>query len=856
MDSIRAVEARRHQRASELFLVCVDLKAGERRQFLDERCAGDEDLRNEVESLLVQAARAKGFLETPPDLSLLDGGESPSAPIEGQRLAGYRVRRVLGWGSMGVVYLAAQDSPPRDVALKVLRAEALSPPLRRRFQRETEMLARLNHPAIARIYASGIEGDAQGGRPWFAMEYVAGRPLLDHCAAERLSVRARLRLFAEICEGVHSAHEQGIVHRDLKPSNLLVDRDGHPRILDFGVARLAGAAESSAFLTTAGQLVGTLAYMSPEQAAGDGRAVDRRSDVYSLGVLLFELLTGELPHSTRGLEIPEAVRMIREDEPVMLRTLVRELDLDLETIVSTALSKEPQRRYATARELALDVKRWLTNEPIQARPPSLVYQVSKLAKRHRALVAGTLTAIVALVVALAVSLLALDRARVAEAAAIAEWSESIRLSDIRGLRLLEDRVDALWPASSESVRDLEEWLATAEDIAGRAEAHRAWIAGTLARPELGAARCDLALDLGRALDRFLAPDAGALAVVTRRLESARTLRARSIEAQAAAWSEAVAAISDRRRFPAYAGLELAPQEGLVPLGPDPDSGLWEFGALDDSGRLQTRDGNSRLSDPGPDDGVTLVLLPAGEFWMGCQAVSPDLPNFDPQSRPHEGPPRRVRLEAFFLAKYETTQGQYRRVMGDNPSLWEVGDRPTYVGVTPRHPVEFLDWFMARRFAERLDMTLPTEAQWEYAARAGSSTIYLTGDDASGLLCRENLPAWFANGQRTRYGDLLAKPDGFEEHSPVGHFASNGFGLYDMIGNVSEWCLDPYKVSYHDLPLRAGDGLVLARSPDRDRSVRGCSFGSEALLARAGARTDAREEARAVYLGVRLARPLR
>src|SRR6187402_285607 len=208
MEPIRAIEAARHQRASELLLACIGLPADERRELLTERCADDEDLRREVESLLVQAARASGFLESPADLSALDAPAPARPDSDVQSIAGYRVRRVLGWGSMGVVYLATQDSPRRDVALKVLRAEALSPSLRKRFQRETELLARLDHPSIARIHEAGIEGEASGGRPWFAMEFVSGRPLLEHCEGGHLGVRDRLRLFAEVCEGVHSAHEQ------------------------------------------------------------------------------------------------------------------------------------------------------------------------------------------------------------------------------------------------------------------------------------------------------------------------------------------------------------------------------------------------------------------------------------------------------------------------------------------------------------------------------------------------------------------------------------------------------------------------------------------------------------------------
>ena len=192
----------------------------------------------------------------------------------------------------------------------------------------------------------------------------------------------------------------------------------------------------------------------------------------------------------------------------------------------------------------------------------------------------------------------------------------------------------------------------------------------------------------------------------------------------------------------------------------------------------------------------------------------------------------------------------------NPSFWEVGDKPYDVVATERHPVEFLDWFMAGQFAARLDLELPTEARWEYAARAESGSVLWTGDDPAGILCLENMPKGFAGGLRDGSGVLLENPDGFESHCPVGLFQPNPFGLHDMIGNVAEWCQDPYKVRYLDLPLRDGDGLVLATSPDRDRSVRGCNFGGDGTMARSCARTDAREEFRIVSIGVRLARSLR
>ena len=859
MESFPASAAARHLRVSEIFVEIVRHEPAARAAALREACAGDEALLAEVSSLLEQADEPRGFLERPADLSVLERPSEPGPKLHSavpEVVAGFRIQRVLGWGSMGVVYLARQESPQREIALKVLRAEALSPQMRKRFAREAEVLAGLRHPSIAQIHAVGFEADDAGGRPWFALEYVRGRPLLEYAEDEALDVRARLELFVQICDGVQAAHDQGVVHRDLKPANLLVEDDGRPRILDFGVAHTTDSENSQTLLTQTGQLVGTLAYMSPEQAAGNGGRVDCRADVYSLGVLMFELLTGELPQSTRGLDIPAALRVIREEEPLALRTLRRELDVHLETIAATALAKERERRYSGAGALAADVRRWLADEPIRAQPASLYYQLSKLARRNRGLVTGTATTIASLAAGLVLSLFALDRAHVAEARVREELSASQHLADLRGLDLLRGQVDDLWPATAERADDLRRWLQAAEPIVARQVLNRAWLSAVEVATDLR--EVEIARELVRALDAFTDDAGGPLVTVRARLEFATTLHARSVDDHAQAWHEAIEAIADVRRHPLYAGLRITPQVGLVPLGPDPDSGLWEFAHFGPSGRITTRDARTGRLDFGGDSAIVLVLIPGGEVTLGVQSGAPGLARHDPQAYPHEGPPRSAVLAPYFLSKFEVTQGQYLRVMGENPSLWEIGDRPYDLVVGPRNPVEYLDWFAARRFAQRLDLELPTEAQWECAARAGNDSVFWTGDRPSSLLCAENIDGSETSDWRL-YGEVAPEQvrfDPYSSHAPVGSLEPNPYGLLDMLGNVQEWCLDPYKVAYHDLPLRAGDGLVLATSPDRDRTLRGGGWGMGLLMARSGARTDAREENRSPSVGVRLARELR
>ena len=321
----------------------------------------------------------------------------------GQLIGRYKVVRVLGEGGMGAVFLAEQDKPTRLVALKIIRPGVASAKLLRRFEHEAQVLGRLQHPGIAQIYEAGSADTGEGAQPYFVMEYVRGRSLLEYAQASQLGTRQRLELLAKICDAVQHAHQKGIIHRDLKPGNILVTEEGQPKILDFGVARATDAdIQVTTIQTDVGQLVGTIPYMSPEQAGGDVTELDTRSDVYALGVLGYELLAGRLPYDLKKKTIPEAVRIIREDEPTPLSSVSRIYRGDLDTIVAKALEKDRERRYQSAAELAADVRRYLSDEPIVARRASTLYQLRKFARRNRGLVGGVAGAMVILVVALVV----------------------------------------------------------------------------------------------------------------------------------------------------------------------------------------------------------------------------------------------------------------------------------------------------------------------------------------------------------------------------------------------------------------------------------------------------------------------
>ncbi|MEL6497618.1 MAG: serine/threonine-protein kinase [Planctomycetota bacterium] len=389
------------RRAFEIFDEICELSEPARSAELRNRCGNDDELLAAIVRMLEADTTEHEGINPGAGAQLLAAElTDEEAPVP-DRIGRYRVIRELGRGGMGVVYEAEQDEPRRRVAVKVIRDAAAGREVSRRFRLESQLLGRLQHPGIAQVYEAGTDTAGGARRAFYAMEFVDGLPVDRHADGTRLSTEQRVELIARVCDAMHHAHQKGVLHRDIKPANVLVisgddattatgtrsgtiDAIGQPKIVDFGVARLTDdATEHSAHQTHAGQIIGSLPCMSPEQLSGNRDAIDTRTDVYAIGVLLYRLLAGRSPHDLTGMSIPKAARIVAEREPIPLANENPSLRGDLSVIVSRAMEREPERRYDSAAALGDDLRRYLRGEPILARPASGWYRFVKFAKRHK-----------------------------------------------------------------------------------------------------------------------------------------------------------------------------------------------------------------------------------------------------------------------------------------------------------------------------------------------------------------------------------------------------------------------------------------------------------------------------------------
>lgn len=879
-------------------------------------------------------------------------------PEVGEMIGPYRLERQIGRGGQGVVYLAQDGRLKRTVAIKILTSSlCVSEDQLRRFRREAEVASRLSHPGICPVF----EMDVHEGIPYMVMPLVSGEPLSSYLARRRdvlgkgefLDVMQVVSLVEELARALHHAHQLGVVHRDIKPVNIMVDEaGGRPVIMDFGVAR--DMLDQLPTLTVTGELLGTVPYMSPEQLEAGKRAIDHRTDVYSLGVVLYECLTFRLPFEAPTQQgIVGAILHKSHPDPRHTNSLVPR---DLKIVLDVALDKSPSGRFSSAQAFAEELRRIREHEPIQSRPVSTVTRFKRWAERNPMLATTTITSFVVLIAGLVVSLALLSelaaegertgQALVAKQVALddkqtaldekqAALDEALWLADLTRFVQITGEMFELWPARPERADEIRDWLRRARTLTDRYQSHAARLEelkrDALPNPdtesgpdmatdkmakELDQARVNLeqveatlvslrerprserrdalieqrvregevlsaavqslepqvrerrALTFGTAEGRWrlkqqrdlvwglgvlLKPDrrSRTIAHVEYLLEIATSIERETIEDHRDEWFEAQRVIADPGLSPAYSGLHIRPQVGLIPLGADPRSGLYEFahwltGAAPerepDTGELVFRE----------DSGLVFVLLPGGTFSMGAVPRGREsLENMDPLAQEHEGPVVEITLDPFFISKYEMTQAQYLRFSGKRPSRLKHGaDR----SVTPMNPVETLPWEKCRANLRFLDLALPTEAQWEYAARGGRSTPWWTGEEPASLAGAANVAdivfSYSTLGHNRPFERELE--DGFAAHSPVGSFKPNGFGLHDMAGNVSEWCQDVWS-SYLN-PVQPGDGL--RRVGDGNfRACRGGNFRQPAEGCRSSARWRFASEHADYDLGLRPARRL-
>ncbi|MGK0519441.1 MAG: WD40 repeat protein [Planctomycetota bacterium] len=456
-------ERERYARIHEILSSVEELTGEERNQQLAAQCGDDPALRKQIEKLLEAGAdgatkdlfsdgsmaRSRQAIERAVDGAVENElGDATSTWLP-DHIGGYDIVRQIGQGGMGIVYEAMQQFPRRSVAIKLLHPIHATANRLRRFRREAELLGRLQHPGIAQIFAASTYDIGRGPQPFFAMELVVGVDIRTYCERNGLGHRARIALLATVADAVQYAHDRGVIHRDLKPDNVLVNEFGQPRILDFGVARTTdGTVSASTLLTEQGQLIGTLAYMAPEQLHQSGDALTEQVDVYGLGVLGFELLTNRLPRNVDGLPTAEAMKRLTDTDVERAGIVDPSLAGDVETMLGKALESSLDRRYASAADFASDLRRFLGSQPIQARPPSRVYLVRKFARRNRALVGGVaatlLAAIAGAIIALGYAHDATHRAeeleRLLYRSAIGAAGSSIHMRD---LVMAEAHLDAV-----------------------------------------------------------------------------------------------------------------------------------------------------------------------------------------------------------------------------------------------------------------------------------------------------------------------------------------------------------------------------------------------------------------------------
>jgi len=841
----------------------------------------------------------------------------------------YRVEGKIDEGGQGAILRVWDGDLGRKLAMKVMHSRKASggetPPKSNsralgRFLEEAQVTGQLDHPGIVPVHELGLD---EQGRVYFTMKLVKGESLkriIDrvHKGAAEWSLTRALGVLMKVCDATAYAHSKGVLHRDIKPSNVMIGRFGEVYLMDWGLAKVLGREENlvenqepqsfefvhsdrsseletpdSPLLTADGDVIGTPAYMSPEQAAGKLGELSPATDVYSIGAILYQLLSDEVPYMPKGVKLRnyDVLCAVVDGPPKNIHDQAPSAQPELLAICEKAMAREISERYADVSELGEDLRAYLENRVVSAHRTGALVEFTKWVKRNRAMAAAAAVLVVILITAGFV-VANTERHRREQA----ERDRDERL--IASLPMLAER---LGPVHPDSIPAMEAWLADAERVAGqlpeyqeelrileqeqlaasrvalprsveserlettlghtghqletwsktveafraalvtlddaeersRLEREVAILTGECALLESAIHGLEFELERERrwtveeveaasrlatlsatewSLRALVREDGGAIERVQFDLERARTLEQGSLEEFASEWKVASSSIADENSCPLYRGLEIEPQLGLVPLGPN-DAGLWEFWHLLSGDRPVLRmAGGFEIR---AETGAVFILIPGGEYWVGVQTDDPAGPNYGSPNVYKNGLPRdaersvqRVRLDPFFISKFEFTQRQWVRLTGSNPSARFSG--ADYLGMerlSPTHPVESLSWTQATEGLARWSLTLPTEAQWEVAARGGTQTPFWWGPSNTMPFPLENFrDARSAEmmGQSVKAGTL---DDGWVLHAPVDTFVPNPWGLVSVCGNVAEWCLDWYAEKLYEVERRDGSGLL-------------------------------------------------
>lgn len=916
----------------------------------------------------------------------------------------YLPRGEVGRGGMGAVLRIWDDDFRRSLAMKVVlgRKEFLGsgesaqvePKKLRRFLEEAQITGQLDHPGIVPVHDLGVD---EHGRTFFTMRLVRGQSFLEIIeevhgetladvdatsakAPERPGSSVRnwtlpraLDAVLDVCQAVAFAHAKGVLHRDLKPSNVMVGRFGETYVMDWGLAKVMGREEhrdlrirssndsapslvqtdrvdetetrvDAPLVTMDGDVVGTPAYMPPEQANGKMDEIGPHSDVYSVGAILYHLLSGQRPYVRPGERVSPytLLNAVRNGPPEALETVRADLPGELVAICERAMAREPDARYATMLEMAEDLRAFREGRVVRAFATGAIEEFKKWVQRNRALAATAAAALVATVGGLGAVGWIEHRARGiaedAERKTQEAYDAVIPYVDVLEVERLVEDIALLQPAFPDKVEGYRHWLERSTALEGKLEGVRSALAdlrgralprtpAQIERDRIAKAgeleeltrlqgergtfrallqsrenpewRAGLAVlepriaELEAAASEPLSwrfetrEEAGQHDVFARfvegletmidardameeRLEVALELPFRTLEDPEIAklWQEAR---EDLGSTTLQGGRRLEPILGLRPLWKDPDSQHWEF-LWEVSGDPPAL-GNDGLPVIDESTGIVLVLLPGGPSLLGSHAPDAEQPDAEhPEGSPHvdpgqlegsgEGPPLDVVLAPFFCSKYEVTQAQWERVMAATPSSQPHGT-PTvdhFNTIQPWNPVETVDWISAYEFCTRSGLHLPTEAQWEYACRAGSSTPFSTGSEVDSLLGSANISDEHQRAMDPAIQQKVAAEkyqkdfnDGHAFHAPIGSFEPNAFGLHDMHGNVSEWCLDNHSVQ-PGLETRMDDGLRVLE-PNSLYVIKGGSYWYPASHARTTWRAGVEPNVGYHFIGLRPILPM-